>query len=550
MIKQLNVKHIALIDDITLTFNEGLTALTGETGAGKSIIMESLQLLFGKRSDKDLIRHGFDEAVVSGLFEISKSVQEAFDLPATILITRTMTRAGKHTMKINDQVTTLQKIKQITTAIGDIHEQDDMYALLDPQSYTAMIDSRQQSITDPLKMDYLLAKNMYEEAIQKLKVLEEDKVSFEKQKDLLLFQLNELQTMDLKHNELLEIQEELETLKHFDKLSQALKRSVGLFQEEHILEHLYDIKTDITFISEVMQSKKELSERMEDAYYNIEDLTSELESMLEHLDYNESHFQSLNEREFALLQLEKKYQKSIAELIIYQEELEQKAQMNADYQTFIDQQNAHIEHLKKATVNAAKKLHDARIKIASDMQKEMIDVLKTVDLEQTSFTIDIQMSDTFYEDGMDLISFNISLNEGEPLKPLHKVASGGERARFMFALKTTAAKHHHVSMLILDEIDTGVSGKTAAKVATHMESIASHMQLIVITHLPQVAAKATHHILVSKHKNNDRMITTIQYLNHQERIKAIAYMLSDEHISAAAVEQAKWMLTNEKKRQA
>ncbi|MGA0352008.1 MAG: DNA repair protein RecN, partial [Acholeplasmataceae bacterium] len=201
-----------------------------------------------------------------------------------------------------------------------------------------------------------------------------------------------------------------------------------------------------------------------------------------------------------------------------------------------------IESHKKQAIECANQLSNVRKEIAKEMQKEMIQVMKALDLEHTKFDIQFEKHDGFLDHGLDLISFYISLNEGEPMKPLHKVASGGERARFMFALKTTAAKHHGVSLLILDEIDTGVSGKTAAKVAAHMDQLSKELQLIVITHLPQVAAKADHHILVEKTLQDTRMVTRINYLTGDDRIKAIAYMLSDETMSQHAIEQAKVMI--------
>ena len=542
MIKTLRVQHIALIDDIELSFHEGLTALTGETGAGKSIIMESLQLLFGKRSDQDLIRHGYDEAVVSGVFILKDSVMKQFNLPKETTITRTMSRQGKHTMKLNDQPTTLQTIRQLTSYIGDIHEQDDMYQLLEKESYVHMLDDRDHLNIEPLKVAYMLKKSTYEDALKKLETMQAEKEGFDLQKEIFLFQLEELTNINLKVDELEHIEEEIETLKHYDQISNSLKASVNILQEGHVVDQLYEIKTHLATITKHMSSKEGLKERFDEAYYNLEDISSELLETLESLDYNETHFQMLQEREFALKQLQKKYQKDIPELIDYVETLKHKALMASDYQSFIKEQTTHIESLRKGVILAANQLSKARKDIAVKMQQDMIDVMKTLELEDAQFNIHIETSEHFLEHGTDIVSFHISLNKGEPLKPIHKVASGGERARFMFALKTTAAIHHEVSMLILDEIDTGVSGKTASKVASHMMKLAKHFQLIVITHLPQVAAKADHHIYVEKTLKDQRMITNIDYLDGESRVRAIAYMLSDETMTQFAIEQAKLML--------
>lgn len=548
MIKNLKVKNIALIDDLNVNFENGLTALTGETGAGKSILMESLQLLFGKRTDQDLIRHGTNEAYVSGTFFINKELAKKFDLNQEIEIKRLIQKKGRHEIRLNGRVTTIQKIRSITRNFGDIHDQDDMFQLLDPKFYTTILDDRDKEVTENLKIKYLLNKEKYEEAKKRLKKLIEEKEMYEKEKDIISHQHNEIEKMKLVSHELENLTDEINTLKHYDIISHNLKESVNTLKSNNLLESLNQIKTNIFNVSSKIDSKKDLLKRFEDSYYEIEDIFEDLRNMLNDLYFDEEHYESLNQREYELKNLEKKYNKSVEELILYKEELKSKLDLVSDFDSYIKKENEMIKVLKENTINSALKITNQRKLIARDMELELIGILKKLDLEQTQFKVEVKNTNNFFEDGMDEIYFKISLNNGEPMKELNKVASGGERSRFMFALKTTAATRKGISMLILDEIDSGVSGKTASKLANHMSLISKKLQLLVITHLPQVAAKADIQMEVLKKQKNDRVITNINKLNYEERVKSIATMLSDETMSEFAIKQAKTLL--EKKRQA
>jgi DNA repair protein RecN (Recombination protein N) len=548
MIKNLKVKNIALIDDLNVNFENGLTALTGETGAGKSILMESLQLLFGKRTDQDLIRHGTNEAYVSGTFFINKELAKKFDLNQEIEIKRLIQKKGRHEIRLNGRVTTIQKIRSITRNFGDIHDQDDMFQLLDPKFYTTILDDRDKEVTENLKIKYLLNKEKYEEAKKRLKKLIEEKEMYEKEKDIISHQHNEIEKMKLVSHELENLTDEINTLKHYDIISHNLKESVNTLKSNNLLESLNQIKTNIFNVSSKIDSKKDLLKRFEDSYYEIEDIFEDLRNMLNDLYFDEDYYENLNQREYELKNLEKKYNKSVEELILYKEELKSKLDLVSDFDSYIIKENEMIKVLKENTINSALKITNQRKLIARDMELELIGILKKLDLEQTQFKVEVKNTNNFFEDGMDEIYFKISLNNGEPMKELNKVASGGERSRFMFALKTTAATRKGISMLILDEIDSGVSGKTASKLANHMSLISKKLQLLVITHLPQVAAKADIQMEVLKKQKNDRVITNINKLNYEERVKSIATMLSDETMSEFAIKQAKTLL--EKKRQA
>jgi DNA repair protein RecN (Recombination protein N) len=541
MLKTLHISRVAIIDDITLHFNQGLTALTGETGAGKSIIMESLQLLFGKRSDQTLIRDGYEEAIVSGTFVLNTHVRARFDLPEEITIERVMSKTGKHLMKLNDKPVTLQMIKTITPYIGDIHEQEDMYQLLDPNQYLDMLDARNQEVIEPLKVEYLLAKSSYEDHIKKIEQLKLDHQSFLAKQDMYAFQKQELDALNLTVPSLKTIEEELDALKHFDLIKQQLTLVSHLSLEGQLDHHLYDVTQALKKIAPFLGQSLDINE-LNMAYYTFNETFKTVSKTLEHMDFNDLHFEQLQQRSFDIMHMLKKYQMDEEALIRYHESLSMQLSMANDYEAFIKDANKTLQSLKEQVILKAKKLSEKRKIIAKSMEVEIIEVLHKLALEHAKFHIELTQSKDILPTGMDEVAFNISLNEGESLKPLHKVASGGERARFMFALKATHAINHHVSMLILDEIDTGVSGQIASKVAQFMSSLALSMQVVIITHLPQVAARAKTHIAVKKVLKEKRMVTEIYTLEGNDRITHIAMMLSDENISPFAIEQAKVLL--------
>ena len=537
MLKTLTVKHIALIDDMTLEFHHGLTAITGETGAGKSMVLESLQLLFGKRSDQDMIRHGFDEAIVFGSFELEKE---------TITIERRLSNTSKNQMKLNGEVVTLQKIREVASKLGHIHDQDDLFELIDPKSYVHMLDAFDHNNIEPLHINYLFAKSSYEDAVKKKQHVIHIHETKQKQDDVLRFQIQELEALHLKEDELKHIQDEIHQLKHYDAISTHFNQLKALFEESDVMSHVFQIKQEIDALSTYIQSFEAMRETMSSFYYELDDMKSTILSEMESLDFDPNAFDTLQQREFELIKIQQKYQKSIPELIQYLEALKLDMETFDNYDVLIQSLDQDIEKKRSIVLKEAKALSAHRQKIAQIIMKALIERLLELDLAHVSFDIRIQPTEDMLETGMDDVLFYISLNEGEPLKPLHKVASGGERSRFMFAFKALQALYQGVSMLILDEIDTGISGKTASKVANQMAKLSESMQVIVITHVPQVAAKSHTQLKVYKKTIDGRIQTFVETLDSDARIKEIASMLSDETMSTYAIEQAKMLLMQKK----
>ena len=547
MIQSLYVKNFALIDDLSMDFLPGLSAMTGETGAGKSIILESLQLLFGKRSDAQMIRHGEKKATVKGIFTLNEQQQQSLNLPHVIDIEREIDLSGRHNMKLNGEPVTLQKIKEIMTSIGSIHSQNETMNLYDRSYYLELIDQMDQGIIDPLKNSYLMARSHYLSTKNHYEALKLRKNQSLEKKSFLEYQIEELRHLNLKVDEKRCLDDHIEKLKNYDRIMGSLKDAYQFLDQDMFqVDEIYHAHQALKKITHLDTSYESMAARLESAYYEVDDVKSSLMQTIQSLDFDEVAFNTMQERSYELIKIEQKYQKTIDELIVYLHEMEEELLLITDYDHYLAESKKQVDQSFDKAYELGIKLSQTRAKLAQKLASDVLVELADLDLSKALFDISFdaikKSEDSLQEHGLDQVEFNISLNEGEPLKPLAKVASGGERARFMFALKAIYASMNQLSLLILDEIDIGISGKTASKVALKMKSLSQRMQLIVITHLPQVAARADQHYHIIKVKENERMVTRIEKLTDDDRIEKIALMLSDEKLSHFAIEQAKMLL--------
>ncbi len=546
MLKHLDVKNFALIDDLEIDFNEGLTALTGVTGSGKSILLESLSLLFGKRSDSEYIRFGKSKATVKGVFLLSKLQMEKLTLPNEITLLREIDASGKHFVRLNDETITLSRLRAISSEIGLIHSQNDLYQLLDKNTYVPFIDQIQIEEVNQLLSSYLLKRSSYLEALKHYESLKSRKNESMEKIDYLTFQIKELEAFNLVKDEKTTLEDQIAKLKNFDVIKNALSFSNDVLTSEVFqIDLMYDAIKQLNRIKDLDPSYDEVHNVLENSYYNIEEAIRSIKHLLDTLDFDADLFNSYQERVYELSKIEIKYQKSNNELVDYLSLIKEELALVVDYEGYLSKAKTHTESLYTDAFKSALKLHDLRIKLAKKLELELTKSLQELDLEKAKFEIrfdEVKEGITLDESGISSVEFMISLNDGEPLKPLSKVASGGEKARFMFALKSFFAKNSGLSMLVFDEIDIGISGKTASKVASKMHDISREIQTLVITHLPQVAAKADFHYAIYKQKVDERMQTFIKVLSFDDRVLSIASMLSDDEISSYAIEQAKALL--------
>lgn len=542
MLKYLKVKDFALIEDIEISFDKGLTVLTGETGSGKSIILESLSLIFAKRSDAEMIRHGSEQAFVEATFYLDESLRTFFDLEEEITVIRQIDLKGRHKITLNGKVITLTYLRSLTDKIGNIHSQDDLYQLLDPSLYLSFVDQIDKDLIGKHLSKYLIKRSSYLEAKSHYDNLLKKEAEDLQRLEFYEYQLKELSNLNLVKDEYDELTKKHEVLANFDKIALNLNNLIESIELAN-LENIYDAAKTAIKLQPFDSDFKDVEEKLNNSYYELTELKSIISDKRYALDFDQNEFEVISERLYELERIEKKYQKPINELILYIEEIDEKINLIKNYDSYLEKYAKKVADLKDETINIGLELRKIRMKLAKKLEREVILELKDLDLEDTKFEVLFNEENTVLrEDGIDEIEFLISLNEGEPLKSLSKVASGGERARFMFAIKSIYAKQNDLKLLVLDEIDIGISGKTAAKMANKMSSLSAEMQLIVITHLPQVAAKANTHFGITKELVSKRMQTTIHKLSFDERIEKIALMLSDEEISSHAINQAKMLL--------
>ena len=547
MLKRLLVKNFALIDDLEIEFQDGLTALTGETGSGKSILLESLSLLFGKRSDAEFIRHGKSKAEVTGVFKLKSAQQKLLELPEEITLHREIDNSGRHTIRLNGDIITLAKLKQISSNIGLIHGQNDTYMLFDKSSYVTFVDQIDMNKTTDLIQKYLIKRSRYLEEKTKLESLKSKKKESLERIDFLSFQVKELEGYKLIPNEKEELEEKIEKLKNFDTIQSSLKQANEALNSQNFqLDDLYLAFKQLSKIADFDKVYGNLATTLEDNYYTLEDSIKTLNQLLRNLDFDDEAFNMYQQRVFELNKIEVKYAKPINELVDYLSQIKEELALSSDYEGYLKEVSDRVDKYYMDAYQDALKLHDVRVKLAKHLEEELTTNLQELDLAKAVFKIEfepIEVGVLLGDNGVDVVEFMISLNEGEPIKPLSKVASGGEKARFMFSLKSIFARNSGLSMLVFDEIDIGISGKTAAKVANKMKDLSKDLQTLVITHLPQVAAKADYHFNIYKEKVDDRMQTFIKLLSKDDRILSIASMLSDDSISPFAIEQAKSLLS-------
>lgn len=555
MLKKLSVKNFAILEDVEINFYDGLTILTGETGAGKSLIIDSISLLLGERASLEMIRNGEDKALISGLFSYSniylKSFLEKLNVPndGEIEVIRIISPT-RSAIKVNNVNITLNDLKVIAHYLADIHLQFDMTKLLNKENYIEIVDGFRKDVVDQYKDKYLVSLDLLKQEnnryIELVKRIEEIKANQEQYE----YDLKELKSLNLQPNEEQAIEDRISFLKNYDKIYSLIKESEEIIDKES-LNDIYQIKDNVKTLSNYQNEYKELYERLNNAYYEIEDIYDSLNKKSRYFDYDPKELEELENRSSAIRSLKKRLNKSFDELIDYQIELENILSRQEDYDVLLKEEKEKLQKAFDETYVLANDLSKVRKatgkSIEKDCEKHLSDLgLKSifeVRVEPTTKPNDIKL-DIFKDNGIDDVDFYIETNIGEGLKPLAKIVSGGEVSRIMLAFKALMIKSSKVETVIFDEIDTGISGEVASKVAHKIYEISLNTQVISITHLPQVAALSKNHVKISKEIKNNRTYTSIKYLSLDEKIYEIASLISGGKVSEKQLEYAKELVLN------
>lgn len=550
MLKQLYIKNFTLIDELNIQMHPGFSVITGETGAGKSIILGAIGLLLGNRADSKSIKAGRDRCVIEAHFDLSKYDMQQFftdndideDLSDTI-IRRELTAAGKSRAFINDTPVSLTKMRELGEQLVDIHSQHQNLLLQKEDFQLYVVDIIAQD--EKQRKNYEAAYNQYRQANQKLNALKAEIEKNRENEDFLRFQFKELDEAQLQNGEQEELEQEYEMLSHSEDIKTALYQADNHLSGDdgNIIERLKQTSEQLANIKDVYPEVTELLERIDSSYIELKDIAQEVNGLTDHVEFDPARLETINERLDKLNSLQQKFHvRDLGELIETYHQLKEQLSHIDHSDEDVEALEQEVTQLLEKAQKQAKELTAIRTKAAKKVEEEMKQRLIPLGIPNVRFCISLTEKPLSH-DGGDKVSFLFSANKSTPLQPVTQVASGGEIARVMLSLKAMISGAVKLPTIIFDEIDTGVSGKIAEKMAQIMVEMGNHeRQVLSITHLPQIAAMGSHHYKVSKEETDNGTISRMTELSQQERVQEIAQMLSGSDVSEAALANAKELL--------
>lgn len=549
MITSLAIKNYALIEDIRVDFNEGLTIITGETGAGKSILLGALALVLGKRADLSSVKDPSKKCVIEGHFSVKNyGLQNVFDEndldyePQTI-IRREILPGGKSRAFVNDTPVALTQLQALAPYLVDVHSQHETLEIVSENFQMEVIDALAGN--DALLKSYQLQFADFKTILEKLSVIKLQKENGLKELDYNTFLYNELQQAGLKKLNKEELEETFETLNNAEAIQESLSNANKLLDEDQIgsLQTAKEARIVLGRIKEFSKTFEDYWQRLNSAIIEMEDISDEVANSAEKIEADPEMLSQVNEKLQTLYKLQQKHSVStVSELIEIEEQLEEKVNTTLGLDDQIENLEKHKNKLHEAALKTAVELHSKRVEAIPVLKQKLEETLFPLGLPNARFQFELSPSKDFKTNGTDTLQLLFTANKGLAFGPLKKVASGGEMSRIMLAIKAVLAEYKKLPTIVFDEIDTGVSGEIANKMAGIMHQMSKTMQLLSITHLPQIAAKGDHHIKVYKEDRNDITTTHLKILSEEERIVEIAQMLGGKNVSEAAIANAKELL--------
>lgn len=545
MLKSLFISSFVIIDQTTVDFDEGMTALTGETGAGKSIIINALEQLCGARASSSLVRKGSKKAVIEGVFDMNDSIQKVLDElnidgDDDLIITKEILDNGRSTIKINYRTVTNSALKQVAPYLLDIHSQYQTQEIFNVKNHLKILQSFMNHQDDSLLSEYHKHYFEYKKISQKIKKLEQEDLSDERI-EYYQKQYDELKDFEYTDEIIDQLEEELRMMKNYESMHKYMTDFNGAMSDKQgALNQINDALSALGHMNDT-ESFSALYDEFYNQYYSMQDIVDRIETAFDSIDFDEYRFNELQEELFTIHRLQRKYGYSVDDIYQAQTELKEKldAALNReDVLADLNKQKDQAYHEAYQIVSKLTSLREEQGLIFVDtLEKE----LKDLYLPDAKLKVDIKecsLSDT----GKDDITFMVSMNKGQAFTPLNETASGGEISRLMLAIKTITMNQNQMNTLVFDEIDTGVSGKVADAIGLKMHSISLNNQVLCITHLPQVAIHADHHYAIKKSSHDEETYSTLAVLSEDERIEEIAKMLSGDVVTAEAIDNAKRLL--------
>lgn len=561
MLKTLSIWNFALIEHIQIDFNQGLNILTGETGAGKSILLGALGMVIGRRTNVDAIRTGCDFMRVEAVFTIDKNLAiKEFLADCNILleddyliVTRQINSNGRNSVQINNCHTTMSILRQLGEMLVDIHGQHANQALLKPTKQLALVDLYGNASIEEQKLIYV---EKYQQWLKLKQKLDDSKINTQEMAqrlDMLKWQINEIEMAKLSIGEDEKLEAEIKVLANAEKISLLTQDAYKLLYEGEsgkysVLSSLSQVRKDMETLSRYDENLTKTYQLIDEAYFQIQDSAEEIRNYGENIDYSPQKLDRLQSRMDDIDKLRRKYGNTIEEILAYAKKIKMELDYIENYDSNIAQLEQELAVLSKELHKEAMILHELRQDSAKILEQKIMQELVSLSMADARLIININSVDNFTENGADEIEILFSANIGEDLKPLPKIVSGGELSRIALAIKTITAQKDDIDLMVFDEVDIGVGGKTAQMMAEKIAHIAFFRQVICITHLPQIAAMADSHFYINKQTRDNKTFSNIKQIDYSARLAEIARMSSGSDLTQASLENAEEMLANARQR--
>ena len=555
MLLEISIKNFAIIEAISLNFEKGMTVLTGETGAGKSIIIDAMNMMLGARAATDVIRHGAPKAEIEGLFSVENShaLQMIFDeqgieLGDEIIIRREILQNGRSVSRVNGQMVNLSVLRSIGQYLVDIHGQHDQEELMRPQLHIQMLDGFGDADFLELKQAYQTNFDAYRKMRKQLLEIKKNQEEHKARIEMLEFQMAEIESASLQPGEDLKLNQERDKLLNHKNIADTLTNAYTMLDNDEIssLANVRSAMNDMESLEEYDAEYREISTSLSESYYALEDVTKRLEDIIEDLDFDGNRLMQIESRLDLIHAITRKYGGNVDDVLLYFAKITEEYNLLTGNNLSSEDMEAELKQLEVSLVDLASKLASARHNLAQQLEIEIQQELKDLYMDKARFQVQFTKG-KFSREGNESVEFYISTNPGEDFKPLVKVASGGELSRLMLAIKSAFSRKEGKTSIVFDEVDTGVSGRVAQAIAQKIHKIGQHGQVLAISHLPQVIAIADYQFFIEKISNEHSTVSTVRLLTVDERVEEVAKMLAGENVTEAALSQARELLQSKEK---
>ena len=555
MLLEISIKNFAIIESISLNFEQGMTVLTGETGAGKSIIIDAMNMMLGARATTEVIRHGAPKAEIEGLFSIesNRALEEIFDeqgleLSDEIIIRREILQNGRSISRVNGQMVNLSVLRTIGQQLVDIHGQHDQEELMRPHRHIQMLDEFGDTSFFELKEAYQASFDNYRRMRKQVLDIKKNQQEHKARIEMLEFQMAEIEAANLKAGEDVTLNQERDRLLNHKHIADTLTNAYSMLDNEEFssLANVRSAMNDMESLEEFDPEYREISSSLSESYYVLEDITKRLESIIDELDFDGNRLMQVESRLDLIHTITRKYGGSVDDVLEYFAKITDEYNLLTGNNLSSEDMEIELKKLEKNLVDLAGQVAQARHKIAQDLEAEIKQELQDLYMEKAQFQVRFSQG-KFSREGNESVEFYISTNPGEDFKPLVKVASGGELSRLMLAIKSAFSRKEGKTSIVFDEVDTGVSGRVAQAIAQKIHKIGQNGQVLAISHLPQVIAIADYQFFIEKISNEHSTVSTVRLLTVEERIEEVAKMLAGENVTEAALNQARELLQSKEK---